>query len=372
VPIDTGFMVFNFKTYPNLCKLFDELKVPIKKTDMSFSVHFKNTNLQYCGTGINGLFAQRQNIFNIPYLKMLWQISRFNKYAVEDMLKDNYRDLSLIDYIKARNYGMDMLEQYLIPMSSAVWSTPMDKMLEFPAKSLIQFFHNHGFLGLHTQHQWYTPDGGSEVYKQKILTFFEGKVNLNSKIERIAYTPEGKVELFFNGSSRTFDKVVFASHADETLAVLGEQANDLEKELLSPFKYQLNKAVLHTDASVMPSLRGVWSSWNYIMKTDKMKDFASYKTSTVYWMNSLQGVSKKLDYFVSINPLTEINPSKVLKTIDYHHPLFDEAAIKAQVRIHELNHQSKPIYFCGSYFKYGFHEDAYTAGIQCAEAILKQ
>ena len=362
--MDTGFMVFNFKTYPHLCQLFKEIKAPIKKTSMSFSVQHCPSKLEYCGSGLNGLFAQRKNIFSPRYIKMLMSISKFNSESVKIMDDPKYKNYTIGQYIKEFNFGEEMLWKYLVPMSSAVWSTPMDKMLDFPAQALIRFFYNHGFLGLNTQHQWYTLENGSQAYRKLLIAPFKEKIHINKKVVK-AKRISNQVELEFeNGERKLFDKVIFASHANQTLEIL-ENPTALEQELLSCFKYQYNSATVHTDESIMPKTKTTWSSWNYRIEEQNGKQVPS----TIYWMNSLQGVSDKKNYFVSINAIKgSMDAKKIIREIDYEHPLFDTAAIAAQERLHELNQQG-PIYFCGSYFKYGFHEDAYASAVNLCKGL---
>ena len=363
--IDTGFMVFNKVTYPNLTKLFEKLDVSVKPTSMSFSVSHVESGLEFSGSGINGLFSQRRNIFNIRFIKMLKQINRFNSECLETLNDPKYADYSLLDYIEEKKYGKDFLNKYLIPMSSAVWSTPPDLMLKFPAKTLVRFFYNHGFLGLNTQHQWYTVENGSRVYRDKIIEQYKEKIKVGSRV-KLVERENGKIKIITkNNSVHYFDKVIFASHADETLAMLSNPSK-LEFELLSNFKYQYNKATLHTDSSVMPKNKRAWSSWNYRIEPKN----GEVKTSTIYYMNSLQQVSENQDYFVSIDDPGNINPQKIINEIDYHHPLFDLDAVKAQDKLHELNLQGNNTYFCGSYFKYGFHEDAFTSALDLCKVML--
>jgi predicted NAD/FAD-binding protein len=365
VYIDTGFMVFNYKTYPNLCRLFAEIGAPVKKTDMSFSVQHIPSNLEYSGSSINHLFAQRRNIFNIPYLKMLSQIGRFNKESVKILDDPKYADYSIGQYVKEFNYSEDMLWKYLVPMSSAVWSTPMEQMLDFPAVSLIRFFLNHGFLGLDTQHQWYTPVNGSQSYREILIKPFRNKIRINCKAVNVARLPDGKVlVLGSDGSQEIFDRVIIAAHGDQALKMLDAPTMD-EQRLLSNFKYQYNKATLHTDETIMPHKKLAWSSWNYRIQ---MQD-GKLTPSTIYWMNRLQDVSDKKNYFVSINPHNNIDEKKIIKEIDYEHPLFDVPAMQAQDELHKLN-QTGPIYFCGSYFKYGFHEDAFASAVNLSSQLL--
>ncbi len=364
--IDTGFMVFNKVTYPNLTRLFDLLNVPVMKTSMSFSVAHVESGLEYSGTGLNGLFSQRKRIFDPSYIRMLWQINRFNNECLEVLDNPLYSNYSLAEYVKVKKFGSDFLFKYLIPMSSAVWSTPPDLMLNFPAKTLIRFFYNHGFLGLNTQHQWYTVVNGSKTYRDILIEPFKDRIRTGSRVRQVL-REGGKIKVVtIDNSAHYFDKVIFASHADETLLMLSD-ATPLEKKLLSPFKYQYNKATLHTDSSVMPKTKRAWSSWNY-----RIQNFEGYvKTSIIYYMNSLQKVSENQDYFVSIDDPGNIDRNKIIKEIDYHHPLFDLDAVKAQDSLFDLNSQGNNTYFCGSYFKYGFHEDAYTSAVNLSNHLLQ-
>lgn len=360
--IDTGFMVFNHVTYPLLTKLFSELDVPTKKTFMSFSVQHIPSGLEYCGSGLNGLFAQRKNIFSVKHIKMLFQISRFNKESVKILDNREYDDYSLEAYIKGEGYGDDMLWKYLIPMSSAVWSTPMDLMLNFPAQTLVRFFYNHGFLGLNTQHQWYTVVNGSKTYRDLIIKPFKEKIEVNNPVVKVK-REDGKAIVHSKKQTKTFDKVIFAAHGDESLKLLSNPTEN-ERKLLSKFKYQKNIATLHTDESVMPKIKRAWSSWNY--RTEN-----NLPPSTIYWMNSLQQVSDKKNYFVSINGENSIDKKKTIKSIEYTHPLFDTEAVSAQKELPVLN-ECGPLYFCGSYFRYGFHEDAVISSVNLCEKLLRK
>lgn len=364
VYMDTGFMVFNYKTYPHLCQLFETIKAPVKKTDMSFSVQHTLSGLEYCGSGLNGLFAQRKNILKPSYIKMLLAIARFNKESVRIMDNPRYATYTIAQYIHEFKFGEDMLWKYLVPMSSAVWSTPMDKMLDFPAQILIRFFYNHGFLGLNTQHQWYTLHQGSQAYRQLLIEPFKDRIHTQKKVTQVQRTEKGVTLRFEDATQQTFDKVILAAHANQSLNMLAAPT-ELEQHTLSCFKYQHNLATVHTDESIMPQSRTAWSSWNYRIE----EHHGQQLPTTIYWMNRLQGVSNQKNYFVSINALPgSIHPSKVIRTIDYEHPLFDNAAINAQAQLPHLN-QTGPIYFCGSYFKYGFHEDAYASAVNLCKNL---
>ncbi|MDR3694581.1 FAD-dependent oxidoreductase [Mucilaginibacter sp.] len=365
VYIDTGFMVFNFKTYPNLCKLFDEIKAPVKKTDMSFSVQYVPSGLEYSGSSVNHLFAQRKNLFNLKYIKMLNQIGRFNKESIKILDDPKYANYSIGEYVKEFGFGEDMLWKYLVPMSSAVWSTPMEQMLDFPAVTLIRFFLNHGFLGMDTQHQWYTLEKGSQAYREILIKPFKDHISVNRKAVKVARLANGKAVVYASdGTQETFDRVIIAAHGDQALQMLDQPTRE-EERLLSKFKYQYNKAVLHTDTSIMPKTKLAWSSWNYRIQLQDGK----MTPTTIYWMNRLQQVSDKKDYFVSINPHEGLDEKKIIKELDYEHPLFDVPAINAQAELHRLN-ETGPVYFCGSYFKYGFHEDAFASAVELCAGML--
>lgn len=364
VHMDTGFMVFNYQTYPHLTKMFAEIDAPVKKTSMSFSVQHVPSGLEYCGSGLNGLFAQRKNIFNWRYIKMLKQISRFNSESVNILDKEEFKNYSVGQYIKEFGYGEDMLWKYLIPMSSAVWSTPMELMLDFPIVTLIRFFKNHGFLGLNTQHQWWTLEGGSESYKKLLIAPFKDRFVINNGAKSVRRESGKAIVVTQDGKEHVFDKAIIAAHGDEALAMLTQPTPD-EHRLLSCFKYQENIAAVHTDESVMPKTKLTWSSWNYRIEERNSKPVPT----TIYWMNSLQGVSDKKNYFVSINPIEgSIDPKKLIRIINYTHPLFDVPAMNAQKELPTLN-KSGPVYFCGSYFRYGFHEDAYMSAVELCSKL---
>lgn len=362
VYIDTGFMVFNQQTYPQLSRLFDKIHAPVKATDMSFSVQYLPDHLEYSGSSLNHLFAQRRNLFNPSFLKMLMQINRFNKESVAILDQPKYENYSIGRYISEFGYSQDMLWKYLIPMSSAVWSTPMEQILDFPAVSLIRFFKNHGFLGLDTQHQWYTLHNGSQSYRELLIKPFKDRIQLRKKVLEVSRMADGKVSVLAeDGSSSIYDRVILACHADQAYKILKDKTPD-EVRLLSKFKYQPNKAVLHTDRNLMPKKKLTWSSWNYRVE----KQGEALVPSTIYWMNRLQQVSNHQDYFVSINPSSSIDEKKIIREIDYEHPLFDVPAMQAQKELPILN-QHGPVYYCGSYFKYGFHEDAYASAVALCE-----
>jgi uncharacterized protein len=365
LPIDTGFMVFNQVTYPNLTRLFRETGVATKPAPMSFSVQHLPTGLEFCGSSLNHLFAQRKNLIRPRFWKMILQINRFNREALETLKSGGVEEVTLGDYVRAKKYGDDFLNFYLVPMSSAVWSTPPELMLEFPAVTLLRFFHNHGFLGLHAQHPWFTVVNGAKSYVEKISVPFRAKLQLSRGAVRVWRQNEQVCVTDLSGQTQIFDAVICAGHADQSLAILAD-ADLQESSLLSEFKYQANTALLHTDESVMPKSKRCWASWNYRVDGRAGQKFSP---STVYWMNSLQGVSDQQNYFVSINGENSVNPNSIIKRIHYEHPVFSLDAIRVQRYLNKLNERMTNVYFCGSYFRYGFHEDAFTSALDLCRTL---
>lgn len=369
VPVDTGFMVFNHETYPHLCRLFDQFKVPTKRTSMSFSVRDDASGLEWNGTSLNHLFAQRKNLFNARFIKMLLAVNRFNTEAAAALEDPSLREVTLADYVRSRGYGEDFFNLYLVPMSSAVWSTPPEKMLQFPAASLLRFFHNHGFLGLSTQHPWWTLDGGSREYVQRVTEPFRDRIKTDHAATRIVRTGSKVIVMTATGEAEAFDQVIMATHADVALKLLVNPTPE-ETRLLSCFAFQPNTATLHTDRSVMPRTKRAWASWNYQLVHGSE---GRIDPATHYWMNSLQGVSKTEQFFVSINRAADIDPRTVQHTLKYTHPLFDLAALKAQEEIGGLNADASGTtntYFVGAYQRYGFHEDGLWSAVQLCELLL--
>ncbi len=365
IPIDTGFMTFNEVTYPHLTRLFRELGVQTQPSSMSFSVQHAQAGLEFCGSSLNLLFGQRRNLLRPGFWKMLLTINRFNQEAVECLESRRHDHQSLDEYIRERQYGDQFRDLYLIPMSSAVWSSPPERMLQFPATTLLRFFHNHGFLGLHTQHPWFTVSGGSRCYVKKLITPFRDRIQVRRGVAQVRRDKGGVVVTDQNGEQQRFDRVILACHADEALGMLAD-ADERERRVLGEFHYQPNLALLHTDESVMPATRRCWSSWNYRISRGTG---GQLEPSTVYWINSLQRLPTRQNYFVSINGEQSLNPSKILQRIAYDHPLFNLGAVQAQQQLPELNRAHSGVYFCGSYFRYGFHEDALASAIALSRLL---
>lgn len=373
LPVDTGFMVFNRVTYPNLVRLFEALEVPCKPTDMSFSVQHLGRNLEFCGSSLAHLFVQRRNLLRPSYYRLLFNINRFNEEALEHLEDPRLENMSLGDYVFWRGYGEDFLQLYLIPMSSAVWSTPPKRMLEFPARSLLRFFHNHGFLGLSTQHPWWTVQGGSREYVQRLIKNLPNPIRLRCPVRSLRRTPNA-IELNWDGGSESFDGAVLACHPPASLKILNADATPFERHMLSAFHYQPNVATLHRDTRVMPKRRRAWSSWNYrIAPGPVSKGLEGLDVSTHYWMTRLQDLGAENQAFVSINGGHLAAPETRQLEIDYEHPLFDLAAIKAQKEVEEVNRlalSSTHTYFAGAWQRYGFHEDGLLSAVKLAEQIL--
>ncbi len=365
VPIDTGFMVYNEVTYPLLTRLFQELDVATKPTSMSFSVRHAVDGLEFNGGSLNLLFGQRRNLLNLRYWKMLLQINRFNRETVEELREPAFGDMPLKDYVKERGYGDDFLRWYLSPMAAAVWSSPPERIERFPARTLMRFWHNHGFLGLDTQHPWRTVCGGSTSYVEKLVKPFEHRIRRGVGVKAVSRSADGSSRVTLHDDSHhDFDRVVIAAHGDQAAGMLAD-ATPLEQELLGRFSYQTNEAVLHTDTRFMPRTRRCWASWNYRID-------AGNRCSTHYWMNELQGVSDREQYFVSINPSEPPAAESVKRSLVYEHPLFDLESMAAQERLPQLHHAGHESgrFFCGAWQRYGFHEDGLWSAVNVCEEML--
>lgn len=363
VRIDTGFIVFNHATYPHLVHLFDELGVRTKPSEMSFSVCHEPSGIEFNGMGLSKVFAQRRNLLRPRFYKLLANIFRFFRVAHAALNDPSTEAMTLRDFVSRHRLGPDFLDFYLVPMSSAVWSTEPNRVLDFPALSLLRFFQNHGFLGVTTHHPWFTVDGGAKTYVDKILAAVQ-PVRLPAKVVSVAESANSATVAIENGESMTFDRVIIAAHADEALAMLSVPTSE-QSRLLSAFGYQRNVARLHTDERVMPQRRHAWAAWNYRV-TDTGNGPAA---TTHYWMNALQNVSKKRNYFVSING--NVPNGEVLYEAVYEHPVFTLEAMRAQAELPKLNTRSthQRVFFCGSYFRHGFHEDAYASAVDLSAVM---
>ncbi len=363
-PVDTGFIVLNDKTYPLLHRLLKQLNVPVRTSDMSFSFYNEKTGMQFAGTGLSGIFSQKSNLFRPSFWKMLKEIRRFGVVSKQAIEKNNLSNVSMGDFLKEHHFSQKTIDQYIIPMGSAIWSTSPGKMLDFPAETLLRFFNNHGLLSLYDIPQWQTVASGSHAYVKSFLNSFQGTVHLNARIDHIKRTENNVSITFMDGKEIPFDCVVMAAHADESLQLLQDPSPD-EKKLLGSWNYEKNVTVLHTDDTVLSPNKKTWASWNYVR--EKEGDESGGATLT-YHMNRLQGLETHHQYFVTLNRIKPIPQDKIIREFDYTHPTYTFDAIDSQKELPKLN-GVRNTYFCGSYFGYGFHEDAVRSGVEVARAF---
>jgi predicted NAD/FAD-binding protein len=357
--IDTGFIVLNDQTYPNLHKFLAELKVPVRWSDMSFSYFSMKDNFAYSGAGLKGLFAEKKNIFNPKFYFFLSEIRRFCQLAIRDLEENNIGDISLAEYLAKHLFKADLIDRYILPMGAAIWSTAADVMLSFPAKTFLNFFKNHGLLKLKDRPRWQTVVGGSHSYLKAFHNSFNGELICDAKIKSIEKRENLNTLHFESGEKRDFDAVVMAVHADQVLKLLANPSSE-EKQYFSAWSYNKNYTVLHTDTNMLHKNRAIWAAWNY-------REDQQSKLSVTYQMNRLQGLNTEQQYLVSLN-CDGIDADKILYEIDYQHPLYTLDSIATQQRIQELNGQNN-IFYAGSYLGYGFHEDGIKSGINVAKKL---
>ena len=357
--VDTGFIVFNYKTYPHFTKLLKELEVEVQPSDMSFSVKCEKTGLEYNGTTLNSLFAQRLNLFKPSFYKMIKDILRFNKESVEELEAGN-ANVSMGKFLSDRHYGKKFIEQYLIPMGAAVWSADPEQMMAFPAGFFIRFFHNHGMLSVNDRPQWYVIKGGSKEYVKKLTSSFANKIHTESAVKSVKRSENGVLLTLENGESQFFDDVFIATHSDQALSML-EDVSEIEESVLCKIPYQENEAILHTDKSILPNKKLAWAAWNYHILGNKQD-----KVALTYSMNILQSLDSKEEFCVTLNNEDAIDPNKIIKKIKYAHPIFTPDGIDAQKRHSEVNGQQHT-YFCGAYWRFGFHEDGVWSALQAVK-----
>jgi uncharacterized protein len=355
--VDTGFIVHNDRTYPNFIKFIGQLGVERVKCPMSFSYFDRRTRFQYSSATP---FADWKNLFSLSFWRFLADILRFNKLTLQSLGTGGLDNMTLGQYLVKHGFNQKFINQYIIPMGAAIWSTPDDQMMEFPAKTFARFFENHGLLALTDQPQWYTIKGGSSQYVHAFMKIFQGKIFTNCPVMKIVRENE-KVKLSLGEDEQIFDAVVIAAHADEAFAMLADLSAQEEK-LLSPWRYTPNKTILHRDASYLPPLRRARASWNYI-REDNVAD--SPAMTMTYYMNLLQRLKTRSDYCVTLNPSRPIDPSTVIGEFDYTHPQYSFESTRTQPELDSLN-GVRNTYFCGSYFRYGFHEDAVASAVNVA------
>ena len=352
VPVDLGFIVFNEQTYPNLISFFRELDVPFEKSNMSFSVSVKNSNVEYGGSGFNAIFANKKNLLNLKFLKMINEIISFYKKA-PSLLNHNLSEDTLGNYLEKSKLSKYFIEYHIIPMVAAIWSMPFKKAKDMPLKLFLNFFINHGLFKLKNRPQWYTVTNRSRAYVNKVLEKISGEVFKNYKVSKISRS-ENNVRISIGNEYLDYDHVILASHADQSLKILEEPTLE-EDKILKRFSYVSNKAYLHIDENLMPLRKSAWSSWNSITKDNR--------TCITYWLNKLQNLKTSKNYFLTLNPVEQINNNKILKKIDFTHPYFNKENVKLQKDLHKLQGK-KRTWFCGSYFGYGFHEDGLKSSIE--------
>ena len=356
IAVDLGFIVFNEQTYPNLISFFNELNVPFEKSNMSFSVSIKDTNVEYGGSGFNAIFANKKNLLNFKFLKMINEIINFYKTA-PSLINTETSNVTLGDYLKSSKLSKYFIEYHIIPMVAAIWSMPFQKAKEMPLKLFLNFFTNHGLFKLKNRPQWFTVSNRSRTYVKKVLENISGEVFKNYKVSKILRS-ENNVRILIGNEYQDYDHVILASHADQSLELLDDPSLE-ESEILKKFTYVSNEAYLHSDENLMPIRKSAWSSWNSISKNGN--------TCVTYWLNKLQNLNSEKNYFLTLNPVEAINKNKIIKKIHFTHPYFNKDNVALQKDLHKLQGK-KRTWFCGSYFGYGFHED----GLKSSKELFKK
>jgi uncharacterized protein len=369
--VDTGFLVFNERTYPNLINLFAELNVETAPSDMSFSVKvpgaLNGKTLEWSGTDLNSVFAQRGNLINPRFWRMLLDVMRFNALCTRIAKEQREKELQqpLSDFLRTHQFSEPFRDWYFLPMLGCIWSCPTDQMLQFPVATMIRFCHNHGLIQVTNRPQWFSVVGGARNYVEKILAGVHDK-RLNTPVRLIERDAQG-VRIITDGHAERFDQVVIATHTDQALSMLREASGE-ERSLLGAIRYQDNRAVLHTDASVLPANPKTWAAWNYERAASSERE--SSRVCLHYLLNRLQRIPFAQPVVVSLNPLNDIDPSSIVGEYDYAHPVFDLGAIEAQKRLPLLQGQQHS-WYAGAWTGYGFHEDGLKSGLQVGRALLK-
>ena len=363
-PVDTGFIVFNYPNYPELSQLFSELNVPIALSDMSFGASLKDGSIEYALRNFDAIFAQRKNILNPQFVKMVWDINRFNTIGLK--VADD-ESLTIGQFLTRLKTGDWFRDYYLLPLSGAIWSTPTEKILDFPAYAMLQFFKNHALLSRSGQHQWYTVKGGSREYVNRlenVLAQKQVEIRVKTPVASVTRHQTGVVVKTYSCEPQTFDEVVFATHSDDTLAILSDPSK-IEQRNLGSIKYQNNDVVLHSDVRVMPKLYKCWSSWVYTERKDKNTD----KIDLTYWMNSLQPIPLDDPLFVTLNSTHNIDQNQIYDQVTMRHPVYDVDVLGAQKDI-SLSNGNNRTWFSGAWMRNGFHEDGLSSGLHVARSLL--
>ncbi len=363
-PVDTGFIVLNDRTYPLFNRLLERLEIEIRPSDMSFSYHSLRSGYQYASRGLNALFAQRANLVNPAHLYMLTEILRFNRAARAGLKAGSIGDVTLGGFLRRMHMSPSFRTRYIVPMAAAIWSSPDDDIMDFPMATFARFFHNHGLLSVRDQPQWYYVRGGSHSYVNAFREGFEGQIHTRRPIRGLKRSDTGVEVRLADGSRQRHDVAVVATHADEALALLEDPSAE-EKRLLGAWRYSENQVVLHTDVSWMPPQKRAWASWNY-RRASVADDHAPIVLT--YHMNRLQRLRTQRQYFVTLNPPAPIDPRATVDTFIYHHPMYTFGSMATQAELPRLNGDRRT-YYCGSYWGYGFHEDAVRAAVSVAAAL---
>jgi predicted NAD/FAD-binding protein len=355
IAVDTGFIVCNDRTYPRFLALMTELGVELQRSDMSFSVQCAATGLEYNGTTLDSLFAQRRNLLRPSFWRMIRDILRFNREAPR-LLEWRSDALTLGEYLDSQGYSPQFVQHYILPMGAAIWSAGTDTLRRFPARYFVRFFHHHGMLSVNDRPQWLTVRGGSARYVEKLTAAFGDRIRLRTPVESVRRTPAGVFVKPTGSEAERFDRVFFACHSDQALRVLVD-ALPVERDVLGAIRYQHNDVVLHTDASVLPKRERAWAAWNY-----HLIDHASERVAVTYHMNILQRIRSRTPLLVTLNMHDRIDPSRVIRRMSYEHPVFTPEAVAAQARHAELDGADR-VYFCGAYWGFGFHEDGVASAL---------
>ncbi len=362
VAVDTGFIVFNYANYPNLTALFEHLSVPVERSNMSFGASFDGGRLEYALTSLDALFAQRMNAANPKFLRMVRDILHFNKHGLAAANDESLTVGGLLAKLGLSDFFRD---HYLLPFSGAIWSTPKKQIMDFPAYALLRFFDNHALLGVHGQHQWYTVTGGSVEYVNRLGADMDRRgvdIRLGTPIQTVRRTPFG-VDVKAAGDWESFDEIIFATHSDDTLAMLSDPTPS-ERATLGAIRYQPNDIILHSDTTIMPKRRQVWSSWIYTEDRGKRAD----QIDLTYWMNSLQPGITGGDFMVTLNSTRPIRDDLIWDTATLRHPVYDLAALEAQKTAAAVNGSNRT-WFCGAWMKNGFHEDGLASAYDVVHAL---
>ena len=360
-PVDTGFIVFNDRTYPHFCQLLDALGISSQPTEMSFGLKCEQTGLEYSGSGLHGFYAQRRNVCSLTHHRLLWDVLRFNRLA--SRIRGGLPlEMTVADFFRQYTFSTRFRDKFFLPMGAAIWSCPTDQMQQFPIRFILDFYAHHGLLGLRDRPQWHVVQGGSRRYVEAMLEQVDGTIHTSNPVLSVRRSEQGVQVQSQRGGEQHFDHVIFACHSDQALTILDGEATDLEREVLGCFPYQRNHALLHTDTSILPTNRQAWACWNYLLPSQR----ANHATVT-YNMNLLQGISSRETYCVSLNSRDLVDENRIVGEYIYHHPVFNTRRDWAQAQ-HPRLIDCQGISYCGAYWGNGFHED----GVQSARAVVSR